>query len=119
LNSLVLFLLRTALYTSAVRRGTPVFSVSTIAEQLKMPELVELFRMKYAKGPQWENFLRARKFTERYLRTKCRNPFGSLEALITNYSQKCPLIVAFGLRALSGQSLEFTYDLLGWPESMH
>jgi hypothetical protein len=114
-NELVVFLLRSALYAAFAEAGTPVFALRIIQNQLGREDLRDALRLKNAASARFEDFTIGRKLIGEFLQTEVRNPFGSVEALVTNVGSRNPLVLAFGLRLLGRQNFELSYDMLTFP----
>jgi hypothetical protein len=113
-GSLALYVLRSALYADAAERGQPMFSMSAVLKLLSLEYIAPILHLKEIKHPDPLLFQQARSAVSTVLGTSISNPYGSAEAFITN-SGRNPLIVAFGLRLLGGDSFDLTYDLLDFP----
>lgn len=107
-----IFIIRTLVYIRFAERGTPLFSLPRIAEQLRRPDLLAVARLKAATGPSTENFAEVKSLIAELSGERPHNPFGSVEALIASRGDKNPTLVAFGLRVLGRANPKLGYDLL-------
>jgi hypothetical protein len=109
-NDLVIYLLRTALYVQFAELGEPVFSLPVIVERIGRPELRLALKLKAALNPDFATFKVARELVEEFLRTDVHNPFGTIEALITNAATYNTYMLPFGLRLLGSDKTVLAYD---------
>jgi hypothetical protein len=111
-NDLAIYLLRTALYARFAEEGRPVFSLAAISDMLASAEVTSALTLKGALGPRIVEFQGARSIIEELLGHTVHNRYGSVEALITNYSETTPAVLAFGLRLLGGEAPALGYHEL-------
>jgi hypothetical protein len=110
-NEVALFVLRSLLYAHFAEAGDPVFSLRVIAQRLQRSKLELALAVKFSRDPRFPAFAAARELVEELLGFEVRNPFGTVEALITNTSLENPPVLAFGLRLLGRESSELRYFL--------
>jgi predicted nucleotidyltransferase len=113
-NDLALFVLRTALYIKLAEAGEPTFSLKRIAIRLQEPDVGSALTLKHASIPNFELFSSCVRLISRTLATQIHNPFGSIEALVTNEGLENPSLFAFGLRLLGVTKPSIAYDLLSF-----
>jgi predicted nucleotidyltransferase len=111
-NALAVFVLRTTLYARFAEEGEPIFSLSEIARRMPKMDLGAMLTLKTSTVPAFEAFCQTRALISADLRSNLSNPYGSIEALITNEGLENPALMAFGLRLLGKPSPTFGYDLL-------
>lgn len=111
-NDLAIFILRTTLYIHFVEMGDPVFSLAEIARRLQRNELKAALSLKSASTPDFDLFKSTGVYVSELLGTKIHNPFGSVEAFITNEGVRNPAVTVFGLRLLGNENPGMGYDLL-------
>ncbi len=114
-NDLAVFLLRSSIYSRFAEKGEPTFSLPQIQKKMKRDDLSKSLSLKYSLERDFTAFEVARRNICEFLATEARNPFGTLEAFMTNASQGNPLVLAFGLRLLGRHNLDLSYDLLSFP----
>jgi hypothetical protein len=114
-NEVAMFLLRSTLYAHFAEAGNPVFSLAVVQQRLERPDVADAFTLKSAPGPCYREFVVAGHLLSEFLRATIRNPFGTVEALVTNTGMENPLMLAFGLRLLGRKDFELSYDLLLFP----
>jgi hypothetical protein len=115
LHDLLVFILRSTLYAQYADKGQPTFSMRRILERERSRELTAALDLRRATSPDFDRFVRSRRLAEHMLNTTAVNRFGTIEALITNYADSHPLMVAFGLRVLANEGFELTYDMFAFP----
>jgi hypothetical protein len=103
LKALALYLLRTHLYIEFAETGRPMFSVWAIANMKRDPRLPRFFRFKYSDTESFEEFLDLVQYLEALMGTRCKNIYGSSEALVTNVESESMLAAKLGLRLLKGE----------------
>jgi predicted nucleotidyltransferase len=108
--SLALYLLRTILYIECAEIGQPMFSVWAVAESRRDARLSRLFEVKYSMNASYDDFLSALRYLEEHLDQPCRNPYGSIEALITNIERNSSFTASLGLRLISGDGFGISYE---------
>jgi len=114
-NDLAVFIMRTALYVRFAEVGDPVFSLTAIARRLQRQEFTSALKLKTAKAPAFDNYVLVCALVSEFLNTRIHNPFGTIEALVTNQGLEHPSLVAWGLRLLGNESPTLGYDLLTPP----
>jgi hypothetical protein len=113
-NDLAIFVLRTALYIQFAESDEPLFSLSEIAKRLDLLEMSTALGLKNAKEPDFAVFSMAKILAARFLGADIHNPFGTVEALVTNEGLENPPLLAFGLRLLGNPSPALGYDILSF-----
>jgi len=114
-NELALYIIRSEVYARLDEGGQPMFSLRGIStNDLVDPVLRGVLQAKDA-AADYQLFAKSRSIIGEMLATRICNPYGSVEALVTNAGNENPLVVAFGLRILERQSFELSYDLLTAP----
>lgn len=114
-NQVVVYIIRSVLYAQFAQSGVPAFATSALIERCPEPNLPTALALKRAVRPNFGSFSTARELAEKLTGESAVNPFGSMEALITNLAEVNPLIVGLGLRLLGEESFDLTYDLLAFP----
>jgi len=111
-NEVALFVLRTLLYAHFAEVGKPVFSLPVIRQRMQREDLEIALALKRSGSPQFAEFAAARGLVEELLGSKVKNPFGTIEALITNTALENPSVLTFGLRLLGRGGSELRYHLV-------
>jgi predicted nucleotidyltransferase len=109
--SLALYLLRTTLYIEFAEIGRPTFSVWAIAKNRRDEKLQRLFEAKYSEDAPYSEFLAIIQYLENHLGQRCRNAYGSVEALITNIERTNLFTASLGLRLMSGGGFGISYEV--------
>lgn len=113
-NELVMYIIRSEVYARLDEAGQPAFSLRMISANPRIdPQVRSLLQAKDKSG-DYRLFVKSTSLISRLLGTQIHNPYGSVEALVTNADEN-PLVVAFGLRILGRQAFELSYDLLTAP----
>jgi predicted nucleotidyltransferase len=99
-HDLVVFVVRSALYSRFADAGQPVFSINEISRRVKDADISDALAMKSLQAPVRERFNAALTVTERLLGPVVHNSFGTLEALIVNAGLENGLVLGWGLRLL-------------------
>jgi Nucleotidyltransferase domain len=111
LAKLARYLLRTAIYATAMKLGNPCFSVTELADRFNDPELALLLASDpaitgEATFSEYEMLItRLRK----YLGPLPRNPWGSVEALIVESWESDRVLAAVATRTISADQSAFDY----------
>lgn len=113
-NDLAIFVLRTALYVRFAENDEPLFSLTEIGKRMNVPEMVAVPALKNASAPDFAAFSMATTLVARLLDVDIHNPFGTVEALVTNEGFENPPVLAFGLRLLGNPSQALGYDILSF-----
>lgn len=101
-----LYLLRTAVYVQAVRRGQEVFSMRDLAERFDDDQLARIFDSKRIRSPvgYTEDYLQeTRDALAKYSGELRANSYGTLEALAVAEVDRDPLTSYLIVRILSGE----------------
>ncbi len=114
-NDLAMYIIRSELYSQLDEAGEPMFSLRAILVDDRI-DLAVRHALRTKDGlVDYRSFKKKTALIAQMLATKICNPYGSVEALVTNAGSENPLVIAFGLRILGRQSFELSYDLLTAP----
>ena len=114
-NELARYIIRSDVYARLDEAGHPMFSLRAIStNDLVVPLIRGALQAKDA-AADYQLFKKSRSILAEMLATRICNPYGTVEALVTNAGNENPLVVAFGLRILGRQSFALSYDLLTAP----
>jgi hypothetical protein len=114
-NELALYIIRSEFYARFAEAGQPIFSLDVVKQRLDRADVNHALALKNAALPNRVVFARARSLISELLGVDIKNPYGSIEALVTNAGGRNSLLMAFGLRILGREQFELSYDLLTAP----
>jgi hypothetical protein len=114
-NEAALYVVRSCLYARLAERGEPIFALETLRERVPSPELDTALALRGDTESNYDGFVAVRRYAEQLLGTPSRNPYGSIEAYMTNRSGTNPLVLAFGLRLLGASDCGLNYDMFAYP----
>lgn len=114
-NDLAIYVLRTVLYIQFAESGRPTFSLTQIAKVLKSADLDRALTLKNSGKADFETFVLSARLAAHWLETSLRNPYGTVEALLTNEGPDNLPLMTFGLRLLGVPSPDVGYDLNFFP----
>lgn len=110
-NAVALFLLRTLLYARFAQDGRPTFSLDVIRHEMPREDLAAALDLKRSSVPAFDDFRSAVALVEEFLGHRVCNPFGTVEALITNKGLDSRLVLSLGLRILGREHGDLAYHL--------
>lgn len=110
-HQLSMYLLRTALYARFAEMGEPTFALQNVKKRIGREDLERALALRAASRPQLHDFVLARRLLEEFLDTRVHNPFGTVEALLTNRGLENSALLSCGLRLLASGDWKCGYGL--------